>query len=97
MQHDASHAVQVRAAAAYASMFVGLPADDAARSAALREMIQYFGQYGDGCQRTDREWGWRVLGNMLLAYGTAGEEALKELMARPDNRDLSDRPGKFCI
>jgi hypothetical protein len=95
MQRDRSHAVQVRAAAAYASMFAGLPADDAAKTAALREMIQYFGQYGDGCQRTDREWGWRLLGNMLLAYGTAGEQALKELMAHPENRDLSDRAWKI--
>lgn len=91
MQEDSSHAVQVRAATAYASMFARLPADDAARTAALREMIQYFRQYGDGCERTDREWGWRVLGNMLLDFGDAGQDALKELMAKPENRELSDR------
>ena len=91
MLQDPSHAVQVRAAAAYAAMFARLPADDPARTVALREMIQYFGQYGDGCKRSDREWGWRLLGNTLLDYGTAGEEAMKELMTKPDNRDLSDR------
>jgi HEAT repeat protein len=91
MQNDPSHAVQVRAAAAYASMFARLPADDAARTAALRETIRFLRQYGDGCKRSDREWGWRLLGNSLLEFGTTGEDALKELMAKPDNRELSDR------
>jgi hypothetical protein len=91
MREDSSHAVQVRAAAAYASMFARLPAGDATRNVALLEMIQYFRQYGDGCERSDREWGWRLLGNVLLEFGDAGAGALKDLMARPENRELSDR------
>lgn len=95
IQHDESHAVQVRAATAYSTMSARLPADDAGRSSALQELIACFRQYGDGCQRTDREWGWRLLGNSLLEFGPSGEQALQALMADANNRDLSDRAWKI--
>lgn len=95
MKKDSSHAVQVRAAAASASMFARLPADDPQRTAALDRSIKFFRQYGDGCQRTDAAWGWRLLGNTLLEFGPAGEAKLKELMADAGNRQLSDRAWKI--
>ena len=91
MQTDPSHAVQVRAATAFAMMHAGLPAKDPVRNQAIAEVVANFCKYGDGCQRTDREWGWRLLGNSLLEFGPAGEEALKALMSDGNNRNLSDR------
>ncbi|MCY2967571.1 MAG: HEAT repeat domain-containing protein [Planctomycetota bacterium] len=91
MEADRDHAVQVRGAIAYAQMHARLDVADPARAAALDVVVEYFRQYGDRCQRTDREWGWRPLGNVLVEYGPAGEERLKALMKDPTDRDLSDR------
>jgi len=91
MQKDLSHAVQVRAATLFALMHARLPAKDNGRAKALVEAVEFFRQYGDGCARTDREWGWRLLGNSLLPFGPEGEAALRALMADANNRALSDR------
>ena len=91
MQQDPSHAVQVRAASLFASMHARLPAKDNRRVQALAQAVEFFRQYGDGCERTDRAWGWRLLGNSLLQFGPDGEAALKALMAEANNRELSDR------
>jgi hypothetical protein len=91
MHEDKSHAVQVRTATSFAAMMARLPADDPARAAALEVLVAFFRQYGDGCQRTDDEWGWRLLGNGLLEFGPPGEAVLNELMADATNRNLSDR------
>ncbi|MBM4004307.1 MAG: hypothetical protein FJ295_13650 [Planctomycetes bacterium] len=91
MHEDKSHAVQVRAASSFATMTSRLPADDPARAAALEELVLFFRQYGDGSQRTDRDWGWRLLGNGLLEFGPAGESVLNRLMADAKDRTLSDR------
>lgn len=90
MQKDAAHAVQVRAATVFASMHARLPAEDAGRNKALAEVVAFFRHYGDGCERTDRAWGWRLLGNSLLQFGPEGEASLKALMAEGNNRLLSD-------
>jgi hypothetical protein len=91
MQQDASYAVQVRAASLFAAMHARLPAKDHRRAQALAQAVEFFRQYGDGCQRTDRAWGWRLLGNSLLQFGPEGEAVLKALMAEANNRELSDR------
>ncbi len=91
MQKDPSHAVQVRAATLFASMHARLPAKDNRRVKALAQAVEFFRQYGDGCERTDRAWGWRLLGNSLLQFGPDGAAALKALMADASNRELSDR------
>jgi hypothetical protein len=91
MQKDPSHAVQVRAASLFASMHARVPSKDNRRVKALALAVEYFRQYGDGCKRTDRAWGWRLLGNSLLQFGPDGEAALKALMADGNNRELSDR------
>ena len=92
MQKDPAHAVQVRAATVFAAMHARLPAKDAGRiTRRWREAVGFFRQYGDGCERTDRAWGWRLLGNSLLRFGQDGEAALKALLADGTNRELSDR------
>ena len=60
MQTDVSHAVQVRAATAFAVMHARLPVEELLRDQALAEVVTFFRQYGDGCRRTDCEWGWRL-------------------------------------
>ncbi|MFN0052633.1 MAG: HEAT repeat domain-containing protein [Planctomycetales bacterium] len=91
MRTDRSAAVQVRGAAAYASMAARLPVEDKHRQEGLDAVMNFFRQYGDGSERADNEWGWRLLGNAILEFGPAGEGALKHLMGQPDNRLLSDR------
>jgi hypothetical protein len=91
MDEEGDHAVQVRAATAFAGMHARLEPTDRGRDEALGKALDFFRRYGDGCQRTDREWGWRLLGNTLLEFGPAGEKGLKALMAASDDRTLSDR------
>ena len=57
----------------------------------LAEIVAFFRQYGDGCQRTDRDWGWRPVGNALLLFGKEGRIQLEALMRETDDRALSDR------
>lgn len=64
-----------------------------------------YAKLGDGCQRADAEWGYRPVGNALLACGAEGEGVLKEFMAQTKDRRLADsawrtvyirqRPGTF--
>lgn len=72
----------------------------------VREALtKLFRQFGDGCERADREWGYRSVGNALLDMGGEGEAALREFMAqRSDKRlaelawmvlELRQRPGTF--
>lgn len=91
MERDADDAVQVRAAVAYADMHSRLAEDDPARGRGLQVAVDYFSRYSDGCERTDGEWGWRILGNTILGFGDAGEAAITKLMANVDDRTLSDR------
>ncbi len=98
MQQDPSHAVQVRAASLFASMHARLPAKDNRRVQALAQAVEFFRQYGDGCERTDRAWGWRLLGNSLLQFGPDGEAALKALMADGEqSRVIRPRLADFVL
>lgn len=91
MEEDRDHAVEVRATIAYAQMHARLEPAAAGRQESLEIVGRYFRRYGDGCQRTDRDWGWRPLGNAILEYGPAGTELLESLMREVDDRTLSDR------
>jgi hypothetical protein len=91
MQRDPNHAVQCRAAIAFAQMHARMDAGAPQRREALHDLERFFRQYGDGCGRADGEWGWRPLGNALLDYGPAGVELFERLMRESTNRDLSDR------
>jgi hypothetical protein len=90
MSGDKDHAVQTRAAVALATAHARNEPSPA-RKQALNDVVSFFRQYGDGCQRTDREWGWRAVGNSLLLFKKEGEAELKKIMSQPDNRALSDR------
>jgi hypothetical protein len=90
MTDDKDHAVQTRAAVALATAHAGTNPGPT-RVQALADVVAFFRQFGDGCQRKDREWGWRVVGNALLRFEESGKAALKKMMAESDNRTLSDR------
>ncbi|MFM8581875.1 MAG: HEAT repeat domain-containing protein [Planctomycetaceae bacterium] len=91
LEEERDAAVQVRAAVAFAQMHARLPAADPLRTQALATLEQFFRRYGTGCERSDREWGWRLLGNTLLDCGAEGRQVLERLMGAPDDRELSDR------
>ena len=40
--------------------------------------------------RADADWGWRVIGNPLLLFGSEGEDALNGMMAQRNDRRLAD-------
>ena len=90
MSSNQDHAVQARAAVALATAFARAK-PGAAREKALAEVVSFLRKYGDGCQRTDCEWGWRAVGNALLLFEKNGQAELEALMRETDNRALSDR------
>ena len=90
MARDKDHAVQARAAVALATAHKNTQPGPA-RDEVLAVLADFFRQYGDGCQRTDREWGWRPVGNALLLFQEQGQAVLKTMLDASDNRELSDR------
>lgn len=90
MAGDKDHAVQARAAVALATAQARTEPGPT-RDEVLAEIIGFFRQYGDGCKRTDREWGWRAVGNALLLFEKESYAGLEALMRETDNRALSDR------
>jgi hypothetical protein len=90
MADDKDHAVQARAAVALATMHAraepGPTRDDV-----LAHVVDFFRQYGDGCDRTDRQWGWRAVGNAIVLFEEEGKAKLAALMRETGNRALSDR------
>ncbi len=84
-------AVADRAATSIAEMIArGEPAAEALRGELLAAVRALFEQMGDGCTRSDAEWGYRPAGNALLAFGAEGEAVLGELMAQSEDRRLAE-------
>lgn len=90
MAGDKDHAVQARAAVALATMHAPTERGPT-REKMLGEVVSFFRQYGDGCKRADRQWGWRAVGNALLLFKVEGRAELEALMGETDDRTLSDR------
>ncbi len=90
MADDTDHPVQARAAAALATAHARTE-QGPTRESALADVVAFFRRYGDDCQRTDREWGWRSVGNAILLFGDEGKAAMESMMAESSNRALSDR------
>lgn len=57
----------------------------------LGELVAFFRQYGDGCTRSDKDWGWRAVGNAILSFGQEGREALQAMIDKPTDKQLADR------
>lgn len=90
MSDDMDHAVQARAAVALATAHARAKPSPS-REKALADVASFFRQYGDGCRRTDRDWGWRPVGNSMLLFEEDGKAMFETMMQETDNRDLSDR------
>jgi hypothetical protein len=61
------------------------------RPKALKAVTEFFRQYGQGCDRTDKDWGWRVVGNTLCnVFGADGKEALEQIMHHTEDKRLAD-------
>lgn len=85
---DKDQSVQVRAAVVLAAMYAGSPAKE--RADVLRELITFFRQYGDGCQRVDEAWGWREIGAALLTFGADGRKEVVALLKEKKDRRLAE-------
>lgn len=57
----------------------------------LGKLVGFFKQYGDGCARTEKDWGWRAVGNAILSFGPEGRSALQAMIDKPTDRQLADR------
>jgi len=45
----------------------------------LTALAGLFREFGDDCRRTDGAWGWRTVGNAMLACGAAGRDMLESM------------------
>jgi len=56
---------------------------------ALAALEARFREYGDGCQRSDAAFGWRVVGNALMAFGQPGTDILEAMRTQKEDRWLA--------
>ena len=86
---DPDVVVQVRACRALATI-VRQDAGRPLRDSALKSLATAFRQYGDGCRRADKSWGWRDVGNSLRSFGDRGSQVLEDFMHDKEDRVLAD-------
>jgi HEAT repeat protein len=89
MKDDRDAVVQVRACRALATI-VRQDSGQPAREHVLDSLVTFFGQYGDGCERADKDWGWRDVGNSIRSFGQAGNRALERIMKDTEHKQLAD-------
>jgi HEAT repeat protein len=77
--NDAEPAIQIRAAGGLAAISNGFSQAQVDRL--LNELTELFKRYGQGSTRTDRDWGWRVVG-MALNSLKGGPERLQTMMSQ---------------
>jgi HEAT repeat protein len=65
------------------------PEGAALRSQILAGLAELYGKLGDGCTRSDAEWGYRPVGNALLKLGPEGEQILQGFMDQQHDRQLA--------
>jgi HEAT repeat protein len=56
----------------------------------LSDLVNRFNHYGDFCTRSDCNWGWRNIGNAIVAYGQSGTNALQQLINQKNDTTLAD-------
>ena len=84
---ESSPTVQLRAAWGLAYMY-GLLTPEL-RQSALETLADGFRKYGDGCERSDGAFGWRVFGNAILNYHGPGRSRLEEMRTQTDDKWLA--------
>jgi len=81
--------VMVRLQGAWGLGYLAALLDGADREACVTALVAMFRQYGDGCERSDAAYGWRMVGNALLVVTPEGPEALEQMRAQTDDRWLA--------
>ncbi|MBI3922543.1 MAG: HEAT repeat domain-containing protein [Armatimonadetes bacterium] len=81
---DPTPTVQLWAAKTLGDMKPAMSADQSRQT--LDALLRLFRQYGDGCKRPDGDWGWRVVGNAIMAFGDPGKEALESLRTQKKDK-----------
>jgi hypothetical protein len=85
---DKDVAVQVWACKTLASL---AHQDSQLQPQALKTITAFFHQYGEGCTRADKDWGWRSVGNTLNDYfGEEGKAVIQQLMQQKEDRRVAD-------
>ena len=87
---DHDDAVGMRAMAALALLGQHAAPGSELRQRILAESTEMFRRYGDDSTRSDKDWGWRVLGDALLGFGDEGRAILASLMSETGNRRLAE-------
>jgi hypothetical protein len=89
MKNDKDVVVQVRAATALAGLTKSAGTDDVRRQT-LTELADFFRKYRADGTRSDKEWGWREVGNAINSLGPDGEKVLHQFMADKTDQRLAD-------
>lgn len=87
---DPDEPLQVRAMTSLARMQSGTDVPGDVRQRALAETTEFFRQYGQGCQRSDKDWGWRIVGEALRSFGPEGEAALAAIIEDQSDLQLAE-------
>lgn len=89
LQHE-DPTVSDRAATSLAVIVAAhFPETDPLRARIVTALGELYAKLGDGCQRSDAEWGYRPVGNALLKMGAEGEQILQRFMDQKSDRQLA--------
>jgi HEAT repeat protein len=84
---DATPTVHLGAAQTLGGMASAMTADQSREALGALEAL--FREYGNGCRRPDAAWGWRVVGNAMIALGEPGRTRLEALRTQKDDAWLA--------
>jgi HEAT repeat protein len=74
------------------------PAVAALRPKVLAALGKAYQRLGDGCSREDADWGYRPVGNAILAFGDEGEAVLRRFMLQRKDVRLAEQAWKsLCV
>lgn len=64
---------------------------------ALGALVQKFKEFGDGSTRSDLAWGFRPVGNAILAFGAEGGRRMQEMIDQKKDRQLAGLAWKVYV
>lgn len=70
------------------------PAIASLRDPMINALRDLYAKLGDGCERSDADWGYRPAGNALLKFGEPGERILHAFLEQKQDRRLADQAWK---